>query len=302
MQLTTRLELNAEHISTWAAGNQERLDQLRQIAGGSTSTTTAHVGDAVDALRALEGLDEDLVDAIASLVTASPDVEGRLRLLRALTEDPAGRYLASDVLGERITERLADARAATSSYSELLADPNSNETDLQRFIEKNPWLLGLDYVHIRHRRVLPRGTMDFILERYDGYHDLLGLKSPQDPIIVAPDEIDGVPPSASQFGLSADLAQALAQVHVYRDVLSVGPDTLDKLYGLRDVREPRVIIVIGQATRLPAHRRRVLRELNLSLHRVEIAPYDVIATRANTVLDNVERHLFAVQEEPVDDV
>jgi hypothetical protein len=274
------------------------LSNYVQIARASESSDAAHVNDALDALRALEGLDAELVDAIAGLVATSPDAESRLRLLRALTEDPAGRYLASDVLGERITERLADARAATSSYSELLADRSSNETDLQRFIEKNPWLLGLDYVHVRHRRALPRGTMDFILERYDGYHDLLELKSPQDPIIVAPDAVDGIPPSASEFQLSPDLAQALAQVHVYRDVLSVGRETLDELYGLRDVREPRVIIVIGQASQLPGHRRRVLRELNLSLHRVEIAPYDVIATRANTVLDNVERHLFAAEEEP----
>jgi hypothetical protein len=56
------------------------------------------------------------------------------------------------------------------------------------------------------------------------------------------------------------------------------------------------IVVIGQASPLPAHRRRVLRALNLSLHRVEIAPYDVLATRANTVLDNVDRHLFAAED------
>jgi hypothetical protein len=39
--------------------------------------------------------------------------------------------------------------------------------------------------------------MDFILERYDGFHDLLELKGRQDPIIIAPDEVDG-PPAPEQ--------------------------------------------------------------------------------------------------------
>jgi hypothetical protein len=219
--------------------------------------------------------------------------EARLRLLQALTDDPTGRYAASEVLAQRLTDRLADARTITAAYSALLDDPESGETDLQQFIEKSPWLLGLEYVHVRPRRALPRGQLDFILERYDGFHDLLELKSPQDPIIAAPEEIDGVPPPASSFALSDDLAQALAQIHFYRDVLSTDAETVSRRYGLRNTRDPRVIIVIGQMRALPPHRERVLRELNHSLHRVEIAPYDLLAERAETVLNNVERHLDA---------
>jgi hypothetical protein len=140
--------------------------------------------------------------------------------------------------------------------------------------------------------------MDFIMERYDGYHDLLELKSPQDSIVNAPDAVDGMPPPANAYALSPDLAQALAQVHVYRDTLSTDTDAVDRLYGLRNTRDPRVIIVIGQAKPLPDHRLRVLRELNLSLHRVEVVPYDVIAKRARTILDNVELHLTATGPSP----
>ena len=123
-------------------------------------------------------------------------------------------------------------------------------------------------MQVRARRALPRGELDFILERYDGFHDLLELKSPQDPIIIAPDDIDSVPPSASAFALSPDLSQALAQIHVYRDILSTGDQIVDRLYGLRNTRDPRVIIVIGQRASLTEHRERVLRSLNLSLHRL----------------------------------
>jgi hypothetical protein len=52
-----------------------------------------------------------------------------------------------------------------------------------------------------------------------------------------------------------------------------------------------LIIVIGKADPLPDHRRRILLELNKSLHRVEVVPYDVLAKRARAVLANIESHL-----------
>lgn len=63
------------------------------------------------------------------------------------------------------------------------------------------------------------------------------------------------------------------------------------------MRDPRLIIVIGKAGSPPEHRQRVLLELNKSLHRVEIVPYDVLAKRATAVLDNVELYLLAAQAE-----
>jgi Domain of unknown function (DUF4263) len=290
-------ELDLEHIAAWASSRPDGIAQLRGIAGvGDDMRGTVDLPSAIAALRALGTLDAEIVAAIADLLGDETDRDARLQFLRALTVDRMGRYVTSEVIGQRITERLGDARSVAQDYSDLLDDQLTTETHLQAFIEEHPWLLGLDYAHVRPRRLLPRGAMDFIMERYDGYHDLLELKSPQDPIIVAPNEVDGVPPAASAYALSPNLAQALAQVHVYRDTLTSDPGVVDRLYGLRNTRDPRVIIVIGQVGPLPDHRRRVLREVNLSLHRVEIVPYDVLAARARTILDNVERHLTVTEQ------
>jgi hypothetical protein len=285
-------ELDIDHIAAWAAERTDRIEQLRAIAGRSDESSGAvDLPAALAALRALESLDPDVTSALESVLGLEMDRETRLRFLRTLTADQPGRYATSEVLGERIPDRLGDAREATNRYERLLSESSSTETDLQQFIEQQPWLLGLEYVRVRPRRQVPRGAMDFVLERHDGYHDLLELKSPGDPIIVAPDAVDGVTPSASDYSLSPALAQAIAQVHVYRDTLSADAETVDRLYGLRNTRDPRVIIVIGQVGPLPPHRSRVLREVNLSLHRVEVVPYDVLAERAKTILNNVELYL-----------
>lgn len=296
LQAFLSLQLNAKHISAWASGSPERIDQLREIAGVVDETTPAtKVSEVIKALRTLEALDPEILTAVAEAIGPETDRDARLELLRALTSDPGGRRDASEILGQRTSERLADARAATADYIALLEDPTSNETDLQQFIENNLWLLGLDYAKMRPRQPLPRGVMDFILERFDGFHDLLELKSPQDPIVEAPDAAEA-PPPANRYSLSPTLAVALAQVHVYRDTLTAHEQVSNQLFGLPHTRDPRVIIVIGKAASLPDHRGRVLRELNRSLHRVEIVPYDILAKRANQVLDNVERYLVAAEE------
>jgi hypothetical protein len=285
-------------LEDWAAENAERIEKLRRIAGTvSEDSPEADPASAIRALQGLSSLDPKTLDALEGLFAGDVGREFAVEFLRAVTAQKTGRYVASEVLGQRIGDRMADVRDVATAYSELLANTASTETDLQQFIERNPWLLGLEYVGVRPRRALPRGQMDFILERYDGFHDLLELKSPQDQIVLAPDAVDDVPPPAHDFALSPDLAQALAQVQVYRDVLSTDDATVAKRYGLRNTRDPRVYIVIGQSGSLPAHRAEVLRGLNLTLHRMEILPYDVLAQRAETVINNVELHLSASTSE-----
>lgn len=286
-----QLQLNVDHITAWAADNEAHLEQIRDIPGVRDPGRTASVAEVVAALHAMEGVPAEVVDAVAALFGPGADRDDRLKLLRAVTEDPDGRHVTGEVVFERAADRMADTRRAVTEYEALLDAPASTETDLQQFIERNPWLLGLEYVNARPRREVPRGTLDFILERFDGFHDIMELKNPADPIIKAPDVIDGVQPSPSRYALSPDLAQALAQAHVYREILTIDAETVLRRYGLEYTRDPQVIIVIGRTP--PSHRADVLRELNKSLHRVEIVPYDLLASRAAAVLDNVEKYLLA---------
>lgn len=216
-----------------------------------------------------------------------------------MTEDPDGRYATGEVLAERTADRIADARAAMAAYQELLDNPKTGETRMQEFIEKNLWLLGLDYAKMVAQQGLLTGTMDFILERFDGFQDVLELKDPQDAIITVKPRKGPkttAAPRPSAYALSPVLAQSLGQVHAYRDRLTRHAAATEDLLGLPLSRDPRLIIVIGRADRLPEHSQRVLTELNKSLHRVAVVPYDVLARRAGAVLDNVEKYLLAAGE------
>jgi hypothetical protein len=292
--------LDESALLRWASGNSARLELLRQIAHRSEPLGSANDADdesdvqrALDALNALESISPDLAEAIAGLAARDEDVESRVEMLWALTEDNEGRALASEVLRTRVDDRLHDARGAADAFDQLLN--SAGETTVQRFLENHPWLLGLDYARVRPRQPVVRGAVDFLLERFDGFHDMLELKSPNDPLFetIGPDREIGSP---STLRLSKPLALALAQVHVYRDILR-HEATHAEMYGLRNTRDSRIIILIGRASALTEQQGRVLHEINCSLHHVEIVPFDLIARRAHAVLDNVERYLVTAEEQ-----
>jgi hypothetical protein len=59
-----------------------------------------------------------------------------------------------------------------------------------------------------------------------------------------------------------------------------------ELYGV--ARDPRITIVIGRDSDLPNETaRKVLRQLNVTLHRIRVLPYDILAKRAVAQLKNL---------------
>lgn len=288
--------LDAEVLAHWVGDSEERIDLLRAVADQARATpgakSEADVARAVSALEVLEALDVEVAQAVGELVSTEADPEARAELLRALTHDIDGRYATAEVMGERRYDRLADARDAANEFEELLA--TAGETEIQAFLELHPWLLGLDYVQVRPRQPIPRGAVDFLLERFDGFHDLLELKSPDDLVFEVQSKM--AIPSPSAYRLSRPLSLALAQVHAYKDALRF-EDVVEKLYGLPHSREPRSVILLGRASDLSEPEERLLRELNRSLHRVEVVPFDVLAQRGRVLLDNVERYLLAAENE-----
>lgn len=294
-------QLELEHIAAWIEDEPQRKEQLRGLVTESEGAVErASLAETIAALQSLGNLDADEIAAVTRLFGPDADREDRLELVRQITEDASGRYLTGEVLTERASDRIQDARNGIANYQALLDEPETTETDMQSFLEKKPnlWLLGLDYAVMRPRKAGVSGAMDFLLQRYDGFHDLLELKSPHDPIVTAPDVDPGEGvPAPHEYALSRDLAQALAQAHAYRDRLSRYPEAAEEFYGLPHTRDPRLIVVIGKAEALPEHRQRLVGEFNKSLHRVEIVPYDVLTKRAEAVLKNVERYLFAAAED-----
>jgi hypothetical protein len=284
-------ELDVEHVAEWLAGDAARVQRLAELVdlSGTSPATFEH---ALDVLGAFEGFDEAQVRLLIDFVMRLTDDEQRHDLLRGVTEDKAGRTAAREVLGERLEDRVADARAELAAYKALVNESTTTETQMQEFLAAHPLLFGLEYVSVSPAQAGPSGSMDFVLERIDGYSDVIELKGPNEEIIsVSKPEPSRGSPSPHTYKLSPALAQAIAQAMAYRDRLTRFSRGARELQGIAYPREPRLIIVLGRRSAMEKHQRRVLKELNRSLHRAEVVPYDLIAKRAKRTLDNIVTYL-----------
>ncbi|WP_433169157.1 Shedu anti-phage system protein SduA domain-containing protein [Kribbella sp. CA-247076] len=283
--------MDVEDVVAWLNDDASRLQSLTELVEiGARSPAT--MDELVDSVGALGDLDERQLQQLIDLTVGLTGANHRADLLRGATSDEIGRRAAGLVLHERIADRIADARRAIETYEHLLHTDTTTETQMQKFLSKNPLLFGLEYAAIRPQTRGPSGSMDFILERFDGYNDLVELKSPADVIIKAPPRVEGSGvPSPHHYSLSSGLAQALAQALAYRDRLTRYASAAEELHGISNPRDPRLLIVLGRMDRLEDHHRLVLDELNRSVHRAQVLPYDVLAQRARAALTNILRYM-----------
>jgi Shedu protein SduA, C-terminal len=272
-------------LTEWANATHGNRRLLEDVAGSPPS-----VQDLSAMIRGLTELNPPEVRELAEHLSEVAGGAGDRSMLEVATSSSTGRYAVGEILADRLEDRIADVRVQLRSYRDLVAQDDVSETDVQRFLEANPWIVGLGYVRARPRVEIPRGEVDFVLERYDGFFDILELKGPRDPVIVEAGPRQPRPPSASSYSLGPGLSKALAQSHLYRSNLDRGRD-LTTQYGLSDARQPRVIILAGRSSTLSETGREILRHLNLSLHRVEILPYDRLADRTETWLESIEELL-----------
>ena len=284
--------LDATALEDWLVGNSKRRELLEKLL----DEPNAQPERLAAIIRQLSSLSDDVLSAFLERLAQLPAEIYVPRVLDSVTQTTEGRLLAANVTAERLSERIQDTRQQLREYQQLIGLPEATETDVQRFLEQHPWILGLPYVRARGRVGIPRGTIDFVLDRYDGFFDIVELKGPREPIIVA-HRREGQherPEPPSTYVVGPALGNALAQAHLYRSILKESQG-LRAQFGLEDTRQPRILILIGRATDLSVAAGEVLRELNLSLHRVEIIPYDQLGRRTAGLLDNLQALLGSVQ-------
>lgn len=100
-------QLQLQDIAAWASENAERIEQLRGIEGVREADATPDIPKLIAALEGLAEFNAGDVSAVARFF--STDRARRLQLLRAITDDPDGRYVTGEIVAERASDRIADA-------------------------------------------------------------------------------------------------------------------------------------------------------------------------------------------------
>jgi hypothetical protein len=152
------------------------------------------------------------------------------------------------------------------------------ESLFQDFLMQNFWMFGPQYISAEAKpRSGKRTIPDLLIQRTDGFNDVVELENPTDYLFVKTEK---------RAELSGELKESLAQVMDYLDDYALGHrDTFyeDNL----DTYKPKGIIVIGRRGDRALERRR--RQLNSYLHGIEIWTYDDLVSNAQQVIDLLQR-------------
>lgn len=268
------LELSADRhgLTRWAERKPGRHAMLREV-GGARSMLSAATGE-----------DAPSPEAVVGNWIALGGVDVARAVANELGRTPEGRRAAAMV--DPASNLADDVEIAVEGYRELLMKEGASETDFHNYLRKYPLLLGLEYAEVMSRVKLAKAELDFVVRRHDGYRDVLELKGPGEPIIVFDGGNEAYP---SAYSLAPKLARALAQVQLYKERIATSSREDRELYGV--TRDPRITIVIGRDSDLPNDTaRKILRQLNVTLHRTRVLPYDILAKRAAAQLKNLLAH------------
>jgi hypothetical protein len=170
-------------------------------------------------------------------------------------------------------QRLIDEGKALASVKGM-----KQESLYQDFLKDNFWMFGVQYISMESKQRSGRDTIpDLLLQRTDGFNDVVELENPTDPLFVV---------KANRSEQSGALKEALAQTMDYLDDYDIGYQEDFYETGL-DTYKPKGIIVIGRSGEKSAERRR--RQLNSYLHGIEIWTYDDLIHNAQQVINLLER-------------
>lgn len=155
---------------------------------------------------------------------------------------------------------------------EILIKKSKKENELQVFLARRPWLLGLEYENSKPQKIAPGRRYDFYVEKYDGYADIIEIKKSNEDIFDANEKMTGA------------FSRAIQQLIEYiDDALYYGNDKVISRNMNFNFLKPKGILIIGKNTNIEK-----LKNLGYYFHNIEILTYDNVLNRGKAIINHLQ--------------
>lgn len=177
---------------------------------------------------------------------------------------------------QKIRDDIDNKKLEIEKLKSMLKNPKYKELDFQRFFERNYWMFGIDYIGIiPQKKISMEDIPDFLLERYDGFNDILDLKLPTPSLFRK---------IGNKLHPRDKLSKGCSQIDIYIGKSNENMEKIKKEIGKKLYR-PKGILVIGRSNIDENDR---LRQYNDDLRNVRIMTYDDIIIKAINLLNIVQ--------------
>lgn len=173
----------------------------------------------------------------------------------------------------RFKQEIAEFKALLDNFEK----DKSKEDDLQGFLEKHPWFLGLYYKDFKPQKIGGMNRFDFYLKRFDGSEEVIELKRADAKFITSTGKI------------SKEFVEAIDQIINYFDtIIDISLNTrLNKKYKISEFY-PNGIIVFGYNPN-EDEKEQLRRWKNALNNTITIQTYDQILEKFTTAVKNLEQ-------------
>jgi hypothetical protein len=168
-------------------------------------------------------------------------------------------------------------RNAYLEFENMINNPNLKEKDYQKFLEKNHWFFGGEYIKAYpQKRVGAELIEDFLLEKYDGFHDVVEIKKPVHKIFVGKE---------NKLKPSSDCMGGVSRIMDYLDYYDRNVQE-EYWKTKKEIYKPKGVVVIGRDHNID---KRKLRQFNSHMTRVEIWTYNDLLIKGKKLIELIEK-------------
>lgn len=168
-------------------------------------------------------------------------------------------------------------RNAYLEFKRMIDNANLKEKDYQKFLEENPWFFGGEYVRAHsQKRAGSELIEDFLLEKYDGFHDVVEIKRPDYKVFVG---------SENNLKPSGECTWAISRIMDYLDYYERNVQEEYWRTG-KEIYKPRGIVVVGRDQNTD---KRKLRQFNSYISSIEIWTYDDLLIKGEKIIELIEK-------------
>jgi hypothetical protein len=187
---------------------------------------------------------------------------------------------------EQFSINLNEFKEDLKEFRKLL-DKDSKEKDIQLWIYNHLWVFGPNYIEGSKEDINRSGNrIDFLLQRYDTFYDVIELKLPDCKLFVGTgDKKLSYQEISRKYTMSSDLKDATSQIIGYLEKYELDKTNINWETN-KSIHKPRGIIVLGRSDKKDL---RALKTLNSYFHNIEIWTYDDIIRIANNFIEIIEK-------------
>lgn len=177
----------------------------------------------------------------------------------------------STLIKENRKNSLPDYEKDIGQFKQLIGKSNK-EGQLQTFLSKRPWLLGLEYENSTPQKIGARQRYDFYVEKYDGYADIIEIKRANVPLF------------DDKGKITKPFADAIYQLINYiDDALYYGDNKRLSEKMEFNFLKPKGMLIIGKST--DGNR---LQNLKYYFHNIDILTYTDVLLRGENIVKKIK--------------